>query len=85
MVFPAGIPGYTPPTYSQDPSASFAAGALSPGRITGNVLAMPPWPVTAAHAARAEEIGSSAGVWLELGTSGPAVVGLVLLVFAVRY
>jgi hypothetical protein len=85
MVRPAGgIAGHPSPTVTAFANSTFVEGAIDPRRIVGYVLELPMWEVTAAHNARATQIGSAAGITEELLASGPAVFALVLLVFAVR-
>jgi len=81
-----GIEGYWQPDAVADPNASFWTGALFDWRrITGRVLKLPEWEVTAAHNAAATELGSTSGVLSAFQIDGPTVLGLIAGVFVFRW
>ena len=82
-----GIEGHPLPSLTQSPDAPFfsLSGGLDVRRIGGFVLPLPPWEVSARHQQVASALTTSAGLRAEVDSSVPTVVGLVAVIFVLRW
>jgi len=80
-----GRDGHPFPEFSQSPNTSMIAGAFHWRRVTGHVLKLPDWDVTAKHRENADAMLTMDGFLYEASTSLPTVFFLMLMVWAFRH
>jgi hypothetical protein len=83
----AGIEGHPRPSLAQDPAAPFLSlsGGLDVRRIGGSVLPLPAWDVSEKHRQAATALTTQDGLMAEMEATLPAVLGLVAIVFVLRW